>query len=125
MLVYDGVGATSGGEGQELIASTLGAALRYQLGGLDDIPEYGAVIVDEGFVKSDPSVTQRALRALQAFGFQLVIASPIDKYGSMEAAFGSAYVIENDPASGRSKAQPHHITFTDAPAAAQPDSIAP
>ena len=125
VLVYDGVGATSGGEGQELIASTLGAALRYQLGGLDDIPEYGAVIVDEGFVKSDPSVTQRALRALQAFGFQLVIAAPIDKYGSMEAAFGSAYVIENDPASGRSKAQPHHITFTDAPAHAQPDGSAP
>jgi uncharacterized protein YPO0396 len=104
VLVYDGVGATSGGEGQELIASTLGAALRYQLGGLDGIPEYGAVIVDEGFVKSDPSVTQRALRALQAFGFQLIIAAPIDKYGSMEAAFGSAYAIENDPASGRSKA---------------------
>lgn len=125
VLVYDGVGATSGGEGQELIASTLGAALRYQLGGLDDIPEYGAVIVDEGFVKSDPSVTQRALRALQAFGFQLVIAAPIDKYGSMEAAFGSAYVIENDPASGRSRAQPHHITFTDPPAPARPDSSAP
>ena len=125
VLVYNGVGATSGGEGQELIASTLGAALRYQLGGLDDIPEYGAVIVDEGFVKSDPSVTQRALRALQAFGFQLVIAAPIDKYGSMEAAFGSAYVIENDPVSGRSKAQPHHITFTDPPAPAQADGSAP
>lgn len=124
VLVYDGVGATSGGEGQELIASTLGAALRYQLGGLDDIPEYGAVIVDEGFVKSDPSVTQRALRALQAFGFQLVIAVPIDKYGSMEAAFGSAYVIENDPASGRSKAQPHHITFTDPPVSDRPDGKA-
>jgi uncharacterized protein YPO0396 len=122
VLVYDGVGATSGGEGQELIASTLGAALRYQLGGLDGIPEYGAVIVDEGFVKSDPSVTQRALRALQAFGFQLIIAAPVDKYGSMEAAFGSAYVIENDPASGRSKAQPHHITFTDPPATSQPET---
>jgi uncharacterized protein YPO0396 len=125
VLVYDGVGATSGGEGQELIASTLGAALRYQLGGLDDIPEYGAVIVDEGFVKSDPSVTQRALRALQAFGFQLVIAAPIDKYGSMEAAFGSAYVIENDQASGRSKAQSHHVIFTDSPAPDQPDDETP
>ena len=124
VLVYDGVGATSGGEGQELIASTLGAALRYQVsaGGVEEtIDLAGAIIVDEGFVKSDPSVTQRALRALQAFGFQLVIAAPIDKYGSMEAAFGSAYVIENDQTSGRSKAQPHHIRFTDPPQRGAPD----
>jgi hypothetical protein len=43
----------------------------------------------------------------------------------MEAAFGSAYIIENDPASGRSKAQPHHITFTDPPATSQPETHAP
>lgn len=66
--VYEGVGATSGGEGQELIAATLGAALRYQLGGIEEVPLFGSVMIDEGFVKSDPDVTRRAIRALQSFG---------------------------------------------------------
>ena len=110
---------------REVFLPALTTERGYQLRGLDGIPQYGAVIVDEGFVKSDPSVTQRALRALQAFGFQLIIAAPVDKYGSVEAAFGSAYVIDNDPASGRSKAQPYHITFTDPPTASQPETRAP
>ncbi|GHS86129.1 hypothetical protein AGMMS50218_05410 [Actinomycetota bacterium] len=109
--VYEGVGATSGGEGQELIAATLGAALRYQLGGIEAVPLFGSVMVDEGFVKSDPDVTRRAIRALQSFGFQLLIAAPIDKYQSMEREFGSAYLIEADPAAGRAQARGLAIGF--------------
>ena len=109
--VYEGVGATSGGEGQELIAATLGAALRYQLGGIEEVPMFGSVMVDEGFVKSDPDVTRRAIRALQSFGFQLVIAAPLDKYQSMEGEFGSAYLIEHDPAAGRAHARGFEIGF--------------
>ncbi|WP_448629341.1 SbcC/MukB-like Walker B domain-containing protein [Cellulomonas soli] len=109
--VYEGVGATSGGEGQELIAATLGAALRYQLGGIEEVPLFGSVMVDEGFVKSDPDVTRRAIRALKSFGFQLLIAAPIDKYQSMEREFGSAYLIEADPAAGRAHARGFPIGF--------------
>ena len=109
--VYEGVGATSGGEGQELIAATLGAALRYQLGGIEEVPVFGSVMVDEGFVKSDPDVTRRAIRALQSFGFQLIIAAPLDKYQSMEGEFGSAYLIEHDPAAGRAHARGFEIGF--------------
>lgn len=109
--VYEGVGATSGGEGQELIAATLGAALRYQLGGIEEVPMFGSVMVDEGFVKSDPDVTRRAIRALKSFGFQLLIAAPIDKYQSMEREFGSAYLIEADPAAGRAHARGFAIGF--------------
>ncbi|MGN8245460.1 ATP-binding protein [Cellulomonas soli] len=109
--VYEGVGATSGGEGQELIAATLGAALRYQLGGIEEVPLFGSVMVDEGFVKSDPDVTRRAIRALKSFGFQLLIAAPIDKYQSMEREFGSAYLIEADPAAGRAHARGFAIGF--------------
>ena len=44
----------SGGEGQELIAFILGAALRYRLGeGGQAPPTYGCVVLDEGFVKTD------------------------------------------------------------------------
>ncbi|RYV52100.1 ATP-binding protein [Pengzhenrongella frigida] len=109
--VYEGVGATSGGEGQELIAATLGAALRYQLGGIEEVPIFGSVTVDEGFVKSDPDVTRRAIRALQSFGFQLLIAAPLDKYQSMEREFGSAYLIESDPNLGRAQAKGFAIGF--------------
>lgn len=109
--VYEGVGATSGGEGQELIAATLGAALRYQLGGIEEVPIFGSVTVDEGFVKSDPDVTRRAIRALQSFGFQLLIAAPLDKYQSMEREFGSAYLIESDPSLGRAQAKGFAIGF--------------
>ncbi|MFC0714909.1 ATP-binding protein [Cellulomonas biazotea] len=109
--VYEGVGATSGGEGQELIAATLGAALRYQLGGIEAVPMFGSVMVDEGFVKSDPDVTRRAIRALKSFGFQLLIAAPLDKYQSMEREFGSAYLVEADPAAGRAQARGFAIGF--------------
>ena len=43
----------SGGEGQELIAFILGAALRYRLGeGGQAPPTYGCVVLDEGFVNT-------------------------------------------------------------------------
>lgn len=53
-IVHEGVSGMSGGEGQELIAFILGAALRYRLGeGGQTPPTYGCVVLDEGAVKVD------------------------------------------------------------------------
>jgi uncharacterized protein YPO0396 len=74
-VVHDGVSGMSGGEGQELIAFILGAALRFRLGdGREGPPSYGSAILDEGFVKADSDYTGRSLSALQALGFQLIVA---------------------------------------------------
>lgn len=63
-VVHTGVGGKSGGEGQELIAFVLGAALRYRLGdGAGGKPSYAPVVLDEGFVKADSEYTGRALSA--------------------------------------------------------------
>lgn len=84
-IVHDGVSGMSGGEGQELIAFILGAALRYRLGdGTGTPPTYGTVILDEGFVKADSDYTGRSLRALQALGFQLIVGAPREKATAFE-----------------------------------------
>lgn len=84
-IVHEGVSGMSGGEGQELIAFILGAALRYRLGeGGATVPTYGTVILDEGFVKADSEYTGRSLRALQALGFQLIVGAPREKATAFE-----------------------------------------
>jgi uncharacterized protein YPO0396 len=84
-IVHEGVSGMSGGEGQELIAFILGAALRYRLGeGGQAPPAYGCVVLDEGFVKADSDYTGRALRALQELGFQLIIGAPREKATAFE-----------------------------------------
>jgi uncharacterized protein YPO0396 len=76
-VIHDGVSGMSGGEGQELIAFILGAALRFRLGeGHEGPPTYASIILDEGFVKADSDYTGRALSALTALGFQLIVGAP-------------------------------------------------
>ena len=84
-IVHEGVSGMSGGEGQELIAFILGAALRYRLGeGGQTPPTYGCVVLNEGFVKDDTDYTGRALRALQELGFQLIVGAPREKATAFE-----------------------------------------
>jgi uncharacterized protein YPO0396 len=97
-VVHEGVSGMSGGEGQELIAFILGAALRYRLGeGGQTPPTYGCVVLDEGFVKADSDYTGRALRALQELGFQLIIGAPREKATAFEEFVDLVAYISTDP----------------------------
>ena len=97
-VVHEGVSGMSGGEGQELIAFILGAALRYRLGeGGQTPPAYGCVMLDEGFVKADSDYTGRALRALQELGFQLIIGAPREKATAFEDFVDLVAYISTDP----------------------------
>ena len=97
-IVHEGVSGMSGGEGQELIAFILGAALRYRLGeGGQTPPVYGCVVLDEGFVKADSDYTGRALRALQELGFQLIIGAPREKATAFEDFVDLVAYISTDP----------------------------
>lgn len=98
-IVHDGVSGMSGGEGQELIAFILGAALRYRLGeGTDAPPTYASIVLDEGFVKADSDYTGRALAALSALGFQLIIGAPREKATAFEYHVETVAYINSDPA---------------------------
>ncbi|MFD7159033.1 ATP-binding protein [Kribbella sp. NPDC059898] len=97
-IVHDGVAGMSGGEGQELIAFILGAALRYRLGeGGEAPPTYASIVLDEGFVKSDSDYTGRALSALSALGFQLIVAAPREKATAFENHVETVAYINSDP----------------------------
>lgn len=97
-VVHTGVGGKSGGEGQELIAFVLGAALRYRLGdGAEGKPSYAPVVLDEGFVKADSEYTGRALAALRELGFQLIIGAPRDKVTAFEEYVDTVAYINRDP----------------------------
>ncbi|MCS7480387.1 ATP-binding protein [Umezawaea endophytica] len=98
-VVHDGVSGMSGGEGQELIAFILGAALRFRLGeGHEGPPRYASVILDEGFVKADSDYTGRALSALRALGFQLIVGAPREKATAFEGYVESVAYINIDVA---------------------------
>jgi uncharacterized protein YPO0396 len=96
-VVHDGVSGMSGGEGQELIAFILGAALRFRLGeGHEGPPSYASIILDEGFVKADSNYTGRALSALRALGFQLIVGAPREKATAFEDYVESVAYINID-----------------------------
>lgn len=98
-VVHDGVSGMSGGEGQELIAFILGAALRFRIGeGREGPPGYASIILDEGFVKADSDYTGRALSALKALGFQLVVGAPREKATAFEGYVDSVAYINVDVA---------------------------
>ncbi|ROS62628.1 uncharacterized protein YPO0396 [Frigoribacterium sp. PhB160] len=98
-VVHEGVAGKSGGEGQELIAFVLGAALRFRLGdGSDRVPTYAPIVLDEGFVKADAEYTGRSLAALRSLGFQLVVGAPRDKVAAFEQHVESVAYITSDPA---------------------------
>ena len=57
------------------------------------------MILDEGFVKADSDFTGRALRALQALGFQLIVGAPREKATAFEDHVDLVAYINADPAS--------------------------
>jgi Uncharacterized protein conserved in bacteria len=96
-VIHDGVSGMSGGEGQELIAFILGAALRFRLGdGREGPPSYASIILDEGFVKADSDYTGRSLSALRALGFQLIVGAPREKATAFEDYVESVAYINLD-----------------------------
>jgi uncharacterized protein YPO0396 len=100
-IFHRGAAGMSGGEGQELIAFLLGAALRYRLAGehADEatLPTYAPILLDEGFVKADSDFTGRALEALQELGFQLVVGAPREKASAFEDYVDRVGYITSDP----------------------------
>lgn len=113
-IVHEGVSGMSGGEGQELIAFILGAALRYRLGeGGATMPTYGTIVLDEGFVKADSEYTGRSLRALQALGFQLIVGAPREKATAFEDYVDLVAYITNNP-DNPAAVQIHSLTIEEA-----------
>lgn len=113
-VVHDGVSGMSGGEGQELIAFILGAALRFRLGdGREGPPSYASVILDEGFVKADSDYTGRSLSALRALGFQLIVGAPREKATAFEDYVESVAYINID-VDNPSRVRIYPMTMTEA-----------
>lgn len=113
-IIHDGVSGMSGGEGQELIAFILGAALRFRLGeGHEGPPAYAPIILDEGFVKADSDFTGRSLSALRALGFQLIVAAPREKATAFEDYVESVAYINID-AGDPARMRIYPMTMTEA-----------
>lgn len=113
-VVHDGVSGMSGGEGQELIAFILGAALRLRLGeGHERPPTYASIVLDEGFVKADSDFTGRALSALKALGFQLIVGAPREKANAFQGYVESVAYINVD-AEDHSRVRIYPMTMQEA-----------
>lgn len=87
--VYDSSAGLSGGQRQKLVVFCLAAALRYQLTDEgDDVPHFGTVILDEAFDKADASFTRMAMDVFVAFGFHMVLATPLKLLQTLEDYVG-------------------------------------
>ncbi len=94
---YAGLGSSSGGESQELVAFIVGAALRFRLGDEDrDRPRFAPVFLDEAFIKADSQFTGRAVRAWQGLGFQLIIGAPQEKFSGLEPHVDLIHAVHKD-----------------------------
>lgn len=91
---HDSSDALSGGQAQKLVFFCLAAALRYQLVGPDgDLPNYGTVILDEAFDRSDPEYTRRAADVFDQFGFHLVLATPLKMIRTLQEYVGGVATV--------------------------------
>lgn len=97
-VTHDVFEEKSGGEYQELYAFVLAAALRYQVGSDgDQQPRVAPVFLDEGMIKADPEVTERAVSVWTKLGFQPILAVPLDKHESvMVAAHQTTMICKDD-----------------------------
>ncbi len=112
-------GTLSGGEGQRFTSFIMGAALAYQLGFASaGFTSYGTVMIDEAFIQANSEYAAAGIRALQEFGFHLVLAAPEDKI-DLSRHLGSITDIIKHPGSnisgfvttGRSPAMATSITL--------------
>lgn len=91
---HDSSDALSGGQAQKLVFFCLAAALRYQLVGPDgDLPNYGTVILDEAFDRSDPEYTRRAADVFDQFGFHLILATPLKMIRTLQEYVGGVATV--------------------------------
>lgn len=98
---YVGAGGLSGGERQKLVVFCLAAALRYQLAQEGaERPDYGLVVLDEAFDKTDPEFTRAGLEVFAAFGFQMLLATPLKMLQTLEDYVGGAALVLHDPDKG-------------------------
>ncbi|MBC8725770.1 ATP-binding protein [Paraburkholderia sp. 31.1] len=92
--VYRSGAGKSGGQRQKLAATCLAAALRYQLGGQDRaLPSYSTVVLDEAFDKADAEFTAMAMNIFKAFGFQMIVATPLKSVMTLEPFIGGACFV--------------------------------
>jgi len=112
-------GTLSGGEGQRFTSFIMGAALAYQLGfATAGFTSFGTVMIDEAFIQANSEYAAAGIRALQEFGFHLVLAAPEDKI-DLSRHLGSITDIIKHPGSnisgfvttGRSPAMATTITL--------------
>jgi uncharacterized protein YPO0396 len=93
--VYRSGSGKSGGQRQKLATTCLAAALRYQLGGQDNMtPMYAPVILDEAFDKADNEFTALAMNIFASFGFQMIVATPLKSVMTLEPFIGGACFID-------------------------------
>lgn len=115
IAIHDTLAGKSGGESQELTMFIIAAAIRYQVGSLeDDKPRFAPVFLDEGMVKADPETTQRAASVWKRLGFQPIIAVPLDKHESVMVEADLCWSVSKD-AAGRSRLdwmRPHAASST-------------
>jgi uncharacterized protein YPO0396 len=94
LSTHSTIGGKSGGEGQELVAFIIGAALRFRLGDEQHSrPRFAPVFLDEGFVKADGEFAGRAVEAWKGLGFQLIVGAPVDKITALEPHMDALLVI--------------------------------
>lgn len=93
--IYRSGAGKSGGQREKLATTCLAAALRYQLGGTDDdIPVYAPVVLDEAFGKADNEFTELAMKIFTAFGFQMILATPLKSVMTLEPFIGGACFVD-------------------------------
>ncbi|GAA1474916.1 ATP-binding protein [Corynebacterium felinum] len=86
--------ALSGGQAQKLVFFCLAAALRYQLARTDaHYPDYATVILDEAFDRADPTYTRRAMNVFAAFGFHMILATPLKLISTLSPFVGGTSVV--------------------------------
>lgn len=94
MEVYRSGAGKSGGQRQKLAATCLAAALRYQLGGNDrSFPSFSTIALDEAMDKSDAEFTSLAMNIFKAFGFQMIVATPLKSVMTLEPFIGGACFV--------------------------------
>ncbi|WP_129783716.1 ATP-binding protein, partial [Promicromonospora panici] len=90
LAVHDSSAGLSGGQRQKLVVFCLAAALRYQLAGASDsaTPAYGSILLDEAFDKADTTFTRTAMDTFAAFGFHMILATPLKLLQTLEDYVG-------------------------------------
>ncbi|MGW2094931.1 SbcC/MukB-like Walker B domain-containing protein [Promicromonospora sukumoe] len=90
LAVHDSSAGLSGGQRQKLVVFCLAAALRYQLAGAAEsaTPAYGTILLDEAFDKADTAFTRTAMDTFAAFGFHMILATPLKLLQTLEDYVG-------------------------------------